>query len=92
MVELSLLQDSVAPLDEEHTALALAEAYGEDVDDIFAQLDPQPVASGGVASVYRARYGGCHSSGSSTSNGRPTICGGCERTSPAASVFTRRLS
>ncbi|WP_225732135.1 MULTISPECIES: AarF/ABC1/UbiB kinase family protein [unclassified Nocardia] len=53
--ELSLLQDSVAPLDAEQTALALAEAYGPEVDDVFAELDPQPVASGSVASVYRGR-------------------------------------
>ncbi|PXX70604.1 ubiquinone biosynthesis protein [Nocardia tenerifensis] len=53
--ELSLLQDSVAPLDAAHTAVALAEAYGSEVDDVFASLDPRPVASGSVASVYRAR-------------------------------------
>ncbi|MBF6331909.1 ABC1 kinase family protein [Nocardia transvalensis] len=53
--ELSTLQDSVAPLDEARTAVALAEAYGTEVDDVFAELDPLPVASGSVASVYRAR-------------------------------------
>ncbi|MFC9438497.1 ABC1 kinase family protein [Nocardia sp. NPDC057030] len=53
--ELSLLQDSVAPLDAAHTAIALAEAYGADADDVFASLDARPVASGSVASVYRAR-------------------------------------
>jgi ubiquinone biosynthesis protein len=53
--ELSVLQDSVAPLDAARTARALAEAYGGEVDDVFAELDPRPVASGSVASVYRAR-------------------------------------
>ncbi|MEV6561668.1 AarF/UbiB family protein [Nocardia sp. NPDC051756] len=53
--ELSLLQDSVTPLDAAHTAIALAEAYGAEVDDVFAVLDAEPVASGSVASVYRAR-------------------------------------
>ncbi|MFI9402006.1 ABC1 kinase family protein [Nocardia sp. NPDC052316] len=53
--ELSLLQDSVAPLDAAQTAVALAEAYGAEVDEVFASVDPRPVASGSVASVYRAR-------------------------------------
>ncbi|QBS39491.1 AarF/ABC1/UbiB kinase family protein [Nocardia sp. CS682] len=53
--ELSLLQDSVAPLNAAQTAVALAEAYGTEVDDVFASVDPRPVASGSVASVYRAR-------------------------------------
>ncbi|WP_194832805.1 AarF/ABC1/UbiB kinase family protein [Nocardia sp. XZ_19_369] len=53
--ELSLLQDSVAPLNAAQTAVALAEAYGAEVDDVFASVDPRPVASGSVASVYRAR-------------------------------------
>lgn len=53
--ELSVLQDSVAPLDERGTAVALREAYGDEVDDVFAELDPCPVASGSVASVYRGR-------------------------------------
>ncbi|MGW4393743.1 ABC1 kinase family protein [Amycolatopsis nivea] len=52
---LSVLQDSVAPLDAAETALALKEAYGSESDEVFAELDPRPVASGSVASVYRAR-------------------------------------
>ncbi|RJO72518.1 AarF/ABC1/UbiB kinase family protein [Nocardia panacis] len=53
--ELSLLQDSVEPLDAAQTAVALAEAYGADVAAVFAELDARPVASGSVASVYRGR-------------------------------------
>lgn len=53
--ELSVLQDSVAPLDAAQTAVALTAAYGADVDDVFAEIDRAPVASGSVASVYRAR-------------------------------------
>ncbi|MFD2472421.1 ABC1 kinase family protein [Amycolatopsis silviterrae] len=52
---LSVLQDSVAPMCEAETVLALKEAYGRDADKVFAELDPRPVASGSVASVYRAR-------------------------------------
>jgi len=53
--ELSSLQDSVTPLNEAQTRAALAEAYGDEAGEIFAELDPVPVASGSVASVYRAR-------------------------------------
>jgi len=53
--ELSVLQDSVAPLDAVRTAVALEAAYGGAVDDVFAEIDREPVASGSVASVYRAR-------------------------------------
>lgn len=52
--ELSVLQDSVPPLDAAQTARALREAY-EDPDAVFAEFDDAPVASGSVACVYRAR-------------------------------------
>jgi len=53
--ELSVLQDSVAPLDDAQTSVALTAAYGEETDDVFAAIEREPVASGSVASVYRAR-------------------------------------
>jgi ubiquinone biosynthesis protein len=52
---LSMLQDDVPALDEQGTARALLEAYGEDAAAVFASFDRTPVASGSVASVYRAR-------------------------------------
>ncbi|ONI76377.1 2-polyprenylphenol hydroxylase [Actinosynnema sp. ALI-1.44] len=55
--QLSVLQDSVSPMNVEQTRLALREAYGDSVDEIFAEVDLQPVASGSVASVYRAGLG-----------------------------------
>jgi ubiquinone biosynthesis protein len=51
--ELSVLQDSVAPLDGARTRRGLAEAYGPDQADVFAEIDPRPIASGSVACVYR---------------------------------------
>ncbi|GAA2714974.1 ABC1 kinase family protein [Micromonospora olivasterospora] len=53
--ELSVLQDAVAPLDDAGTRRALVEAYGTAEPDLFAELDPRPVASGSVACVYRGR-------------------------------------
>lgn len=53
--ELAILRDSVAPLDEAQTAVALEEAYDSGVDEVFSEIAPQPIASGSVASVYRAR-------------------------------------
>ncbi|BCB88551.1 ABC1 kinase family protein [Phytohabitans suffuscus] len=52
--ELSVLQDSVPPLRPAQTARALREAY-DDPDEVFAELDEEPVASGSVACVYRAK-------------------------------------
>jgi ubiquinone biosynthesis protein len=52
---LSTLQDSVTPMSPAETAAALADAYATRRDDVFAELDTRPVASGSVASVYRAR-------------------------------------
>jgi ubiquinone biosynthesis protein len=52
--ELSVLQDAVPPLSPAEGREALRLAYGDLVDEIFSAVDPQPVASGSVASVYRA--------------------------------------
>jgi ubiquinone biosynthesis protein len=53
--QLSVLQDSVRPMDPERTRRALAEAYGSGWPDAFAEVEHRPVASGSVACVYRAR-------------------------------------
>lgn len=53
--ELATLQDSVTPLVQAERAVALAEAYGGDSAEVFAEIDPEPVASGSVACVYRGR-------------------------------------
>ncbi|MEV4005786.1 AarF/UbiB family protein [Actinomadura sp. NPDC049753] len=52
--ELSVLQDSVAPLNRAETRRAFAEAYGpRAAEGRFAHVEERPVASGSVASVYR---------------------------------------
>jgi ubiquinone biosynthesis protein len=51
--ELSVLQDTVAPLDSRQAAQALADCYGQP-GTVFSAVDDEPVASGSVASVYRA--------------------------------------
>jgi ubiquinone biosynthesis protein len=52
--ELSVLQDSVPPLRPAETARALREAY-DDPGAVFEEFGLEPVASGSVACVYRAR-------------------------------------
>jgi len=51
--ELALLQDSVPPLAPEKARIALAEAYGSKLSEIFKQIDYAAVASGSIACVYR---------------------------------------
>lgn len=53
--ELSVLQDSVDPLDRRQTRSALAAVYDTDLDDLFADIELDPVASGSVACVYRGK-------------------------------------
>jgi ubiquinone biosynthesis protein len=52
--ELSVLHDRVPPLRPSVTGRALREAY-DDPAAVFAEIDEEPVASGSVACVYRAR-------------------------------------
>jgi ubiquinone biosynthesis protein len=58
--ELSLLQDSVTPLSEEQTHRALIQAYGTALDEFFSEIEPEPVASGSVACVYRGKLRSGH--------------------------------
>ncbi|WP_081916056.1 ABC1 kinase family protein [Saccharothrix sp. NRRL B-16314] len=53
--ELATLQDSVTPLTAAQTREALADVYGAELDAVFAEVDYEPVASGSVACVYKAR-------------------------------------
>jgi predicted unusual protein kinase regulating ubiquinone biosynthesis (AarF/ABC1/UbiB family) len=32
------------------------EAYGKDINEIFEEFDPVPIASGSVSQVYKAKY------------------------------------
>ena len=57
-VELSLLQDRVAPFDG-HTARAIVEAsLGQDIREAFEHFDTTPLASASIAQVHAARLPG----------------------------------
>ncbi|MEU3351578.1 AarF/ABC1/UbiB kinase family protein [Streptomyces sp. NPDC037389] len=51
--ELSRLHDSVRPLPHPSATRALRAAYGRAVPPFLARLDPEPVAGGSIACVYR---------------------------------------
>jgi ubiquinone biosynthesis protein len=53
-VELAKLQDEVPPFDSEQAMAIVREAYGEQIDKIFANIDPLPLASASVAQVHAA--------------------------------------
>jgi ubiquinone biosynthesis protein len=52
--ELSTLHDSMPSLATGAARAALVRAYGAGVDDVFQHIDPEPIASGSIACVYRA--------------------------------------
>lgn len=52
--QLSVLQDSVAPLSAAESRAAMRQTYGDELDRVFAVVDYRPVASGSVACVYKA--------------------------------------
>lgn len=52
--ELSKLQDKVPPFASEQAIAALQEAYGSSPYDLFAQFNPEPLASASMAQVHAA--------------------------------------
>lgn len=52
--ELSVLQDDVPPMTAKQGRVALREAYGDQLDEVFGTIEEVPTASGSIACVYRA--------------------------------------
>jgi ubiquinone biosynthesis protein len=52
--ELSTLQDQVTPLTEQEVVKVMEEELGVPWEDVFASIDPQPMAAGTIAQVHRA--------------------------------------
>jgi ubiquinone biosynthesis protein len=52
--ELSTLQDRVTPLNEQEVVKVMEEELGVPWEDVFASIDPEPMAAGTIAQVHRA--------------------------------------
>ncbi|HJP65813.1 MAG TPA: AarF/UbiB family protein [Actinomycetota bacterium] len=52
--ELATLQDRVTPLSEEEVVSVMEEELGVPWEDVFASIDPKPLAAGTIAQVHRA--------------------------------------
>ncbi len=56
--ELSRLQDNVPPITEAEVVQVMEQALGVPWEDVFATIDPQPLAAGTIAQVHRATLAG----------------------------------
>jgi len=54
IVELTKLQDDVAPMDQEEVVAVMERELGVPWEDVFASIDPTPLAAGTIGQVHRA--------------------------------------
>jgi ubiquinone biosynthesis protein len=52
--ELATLQDRVTPLSEEEVVRVMEQELGVPWEDVFASIDPEPIAAGTIAEVHKA--------------------------------------
>ncbi|MFP2910882.1 ABC1 kinase family protein [Pyxidicoccus sp. 3LFB2] len=52
--ELSMLQDHVVPIPLEQVHAQIRDSLGKEVQELFAQIDPTPLAAASIAQVHRA--------------------------------------
>ena len=54
VAELAALQDRVTPLDENAVVMVMEEELGVPWEDVFASIEPEPLAAGTIGQVHRA--------------------------------------
>ena len=54
VAELAALQDRVTPLDEHKVVLVMEQELGVPWEDVFASIEPEPLAAGTIGQVHRA--------------------------------------
>ena len=54
MAELAALQDQVTPLDEHEVVTVMEQELGVPWEDVFASIEPEPLAAGTIGQVHRA--------------------------------------